>query len=437
MIRLLLFVCLFTCSFAVLSQSTQKSYRIKTGSLFDSETATFKKGLSILVKGNMIEAVKTDSELTDAEKNEYTFIDLSAYTILPGLIDAHTHLLSESKLYPGSTDPALSYLRDVNLRTDALRALYGAARAKTALEGGITAVQDLGNSGLFADVALREAINIGYVPGPRMRCSGPGLSTEGGQFPGLIYEQQHIASKEYRIVKSVDDAIQAVRENLTQKADVIKIYSDNAPNPTMLSVEEMKAIVNEAHRYGIRVTAHAVTNTSVYNAVMAGVDGIEHGYQVHDTTLQLMARKGVVWIPTFSDSVVFEKAMTIMNPTNPNIKRNISARIKSITELLQKAVKAGVTIVAGADDYTVLGFPYGEMFKRTLFMYHTAGIGIPQVLQSATIHAAKHLRWENRIGSIKKGFWADIIAVDPAIEKDINVLLNVKFVMKGGAIVKQ
>lgn len=435
--RFFLATCFMVASLAVLSQSSPKLYRIKTGSLFDSETGTFKKGLSVLVRGANIEAVKTEAELTDAEKNEYSLIDLSAYTLLPGLIDAHTHLLSESKLYPGSTDPSLSYLRDVNLRNDAIRALYGAGRAKSALEGGITAVQDLGNSGLFADVALRDAINLGYVPGPRMRCSGPGLSTQGGQFPGLIYEQQHIASREYRIVKSVDDAIQAVRENLTQKADVIKIYSDNAPNTTMLSMEEMKAIVNEAHRYGVRVTAHAVTNTSVYNAVMAGVDGIEHGYQVHDTTLQLMARKGVVWVATYADSVSFEKAMTIMNPNNPNIKRNIAARIKSISELMQKAVKAGVTIVAGADDYTVLGFPYGEMYKRNLFMYHTAGMSIPQVLQSATINAARHLRWENRLGSIKKGYWADLVAVDPAIEKDLNVLLNVRFVMKGGVIVKQ
>ena len=437
MYRFLLFVSFLLVSCTVCSESAPKTYRIKCGSLFDSETGTFKKGVYVLVKGAFIEAVKTEAELSDTVKRDYTLIDLSNYTVLPGLVDAHTHLLSESKLYQGNTDPALSYLRDVNLHTDAYRALYGASRAKSALEGGITAVQDLGNSGIFGDVALRDAINAGLVPGPRMRCSGPGLSTEGGQFPGLIYEQQHIASREYRIVKSVDDAIQAVRENLTQKADVIKIYSDNAPNPTMLSIEEMKAIVSEAHRYGVRVTAHAVTNTSVYNAVMAGVDGIEHGYQVQDTTLQLMARRGVVWVPTFADSVSFEKAMTIMNPNNPNIRRNISARIKSVSQLLQKGVKAGVTIVAGADDYTVLGFPYGEMFKRTLFMYNTAGLSIPQVLQTATINAAKHLRWENRIGNIKQGFWADLIAVDPAIEKDLNVLLNVQFVMKGGVMVKQ
>lgn len=305
------------------------------------------------------------------------------------------------------------------------------------LESGITAVQDLGNSGLFADVALRDAISAGYVSGPRMRCSGPGLSTEGGQFPGLIYEQQHIASKEYRIVKGVDDAIQAVREHVTQKVDLIKIYSDNAPNTTMLSVEEMKAIVNEAHRYGLRVTAHAISNTSVYNAVMAGVDGIEHGYQVQDTTLQLMAKKGVVWVPTFADSVTFEKAMTILNPNNQNMRRTIAARIKSISEVLQKGMKAGVTIAAGADDYTQLGMPYGEVFKRNLFMYHTAGMPIPQVLQTATLHAARQLRWEERIGSLKKGFWADLIAVDPSIEKDLSALLDVKFVMKGGVVVKQ
>ena len=389
----------------------------------------------ILVKGSLIEAVGTEREISDSLRKLATLIDLSAYAVLPGLVDAHTHLLSESKIYPNNTDPALAYLREVNLRSDALRALYGASRAKAALEAGITAVQDLGNSGLFGDVALRDAISLGYVPGPRMRCSGPGLATQGGQLPGLIYEQQHLASREYRIVKGAADAVQAVRENVTQKADVIKIYADNQPNVTQLSLEEIKAITAEAHRYGIRVTAHATTNEAVYNAVQGGVDAIEHGYQMDDTTMQLMAKKGVVWVPTFADSTTFVKGMGLFRPGNTNLGQAASSRIKSIGSSLQKGLKYGVTMAAGADDYSTLGMPYGEAFKRTLGAYVRGGMTIPQALQTATTAAAKHLRWENRIGVLKKGAWADIIAVDTGLPESIEALLTTQFVMKGGNII--
>ena len=128
----------------------------------------------------------------------------------------------------------------------------------------ITAVQDLGNSGQFADIALRKSINEGLINGPRMRCAGQGLSSEGGQMPDVIYKHRNIVNDEYRIILGITDAIQAVRENITQGADVIKIYSNNTPNVTALSVEEMQAIVKEAHRYGVRVTAHATDNKAIW-----------------------------------------------------------------------------------------------------------------------------------------------------------------------------
>ena len=151
-------------------------------------------------------------------------------------------------------------MKTLTMQGDAYRAIYGSVRAKAYLEAGITAVQDLGNSGEYADIALRKAINEGLVIGPRMRCAGRGLSSEGGQMPDVIYKHRDIVEDEYRIVKGKDDAMQAVRENITQGADVIKIYSNNTPNVTALSIEEMQAIVKEAHRYGLRVTAHATDN---------------------------------------------------------------------------------------------------------------------------------------------------------------------------------
>ena len=417
------------------AQQQTTKYRIKAGKLFDSEAGIFKTGLTILVKGQNIEDVKEESKLTDTERKEYELIDLANYAILPGLIDAHTHLLSEEKVYPGNNDFSMAYLRDINLRSDALRALYGASRGKTCLEAGITAVQDLGNSGRFADIALRDAINLGYVLGPRMRCSGPGLSTEGGQLPGLTYEHRDLASYEYRIVKNTDDCIQAVRENITQGADVIKIYSNNTPNRTMLSINEIKAIVNEAHRYKVKVTAHATNNQAVYNAVMGGVDGIEHGYQIEDSTMKLMAEKGVIWVPTNSDSLNIAYYFDLAFPKNPEMKKNIGRELKKTAERLQRGIKNGIIIVAGADDYVDVGMPYGETYKRTLFFYNQAGMPITDLLKAATINAANHLRWGNKIGIIKKDFWADMVAVDNNIDTDINSLLNVHFVMKGGKVI--
>src|SRR5579859_564213 len=190
-----------------MAQDKPASYLIKAGKLFDSETGEFKTGMVILVKDKRIEAVKPEQEATEAERSGYTVIDLSSYAVLPGLIDAHTHLLYREVIHPGNSVQSMDLIKELTTEGDAYRALYGAARAKAYLEAGITAVQDLGNSGQYGDVALRRAINEGLVPGPRMRCAGRGLASEGGQLPGLIYKHRDLVDDEYRIVKGVDDAI--------------------------------------------------------------------------------------------------------------------------------------------------------------------------------------------------------------------------------------
>jgi imidazolonepropionase-like amidohydrolase len=407
---------------------------LKAGKLFDSEAGEFKTGMVVYVKNGRIEEVKQEKDVTAYDKKNYLWIDLSRCTVLPGLIDAHTHLLSRELIYPNAPPPSTDPVKTVTLEGDAYRTLYGAAKAKGYLEHGITTVQDLGNSGQFADIALRTAINEELVPGPRMRCSGMGLSSEGGQFPGLRYPYRSIAEKEYRIVKGADDAIQAVRENIAQGADVIKIYSDNAPNNTMLSIDEMKSIVTEAKRYGLRVTAHAVNNTSVWNAVMAGVDAIEHGYRVDDSTFQLMKLCNVALIPTDGDSLGYAKFAEQKWPNDTAQLRRFIGFTKGRTERLKRAIKAGVTIVHGSDDYTDIRLPFGEMPLRNLIGYSLAGLSIPEVLKTATINAANHLRWGNRIGIIKKGYWADIIAIEGDLERDIYKLLNTQFVMKEGKV---
>jgi len=408
---------------------------IKAGTFFNSETGTFQSDIAIIVSTNKIESVKLFKDVSDKEKKECKFIDLSKYTILPGLIDAHTHLLFKETLPPNNKFTGLDMMKTLTMDGDAYRAIYGAVRAKAYLEAGITAVQDLGNSGQFADIALRKSINEGLVIGPRMRCAGTGLSSEGGQMPGVIYKHRTIINDEYRIVTSVADAIQAVRENITQGADVIKIYSNNTPNVTALSVEEMQAIVKEAHRYGVRVTAHATDNQAIYNAVISGVDGIEHGYEVQDSTLILMAKKGVVLIPTDGDNFTFLRYGVVAGFTDQNKEKNLMEEIrKKNGDRIKRAIKSGVTIVAGSDDYYDLELPFAEPSKRTLIGYFESGMTIPEILKAATINGAHQLNWSNKIGIIKAGFFADIIAVDNDLDKKINAIMNVHFVMKDGKV---
>jgi len=406
---------------------------IHAGRVFDSEAGSFTGARDIVVRDGRIVAVSEHESVPPGAR----VIDLKRLTVLPGLIDAHTHLLYLEQPSKNVAGTVLDEIRAAVIEGGALRALHGAARARTYLAAGITTVRDLGNSGRFNDVALRDAIRDGSVDGPRMFVSGPALASEGGQFPGLQPEFKAIAEEDYRIVRGPEDGALAVRENANYGVDLIKIYSNNTPNVTSLTPEEMRAIVTEAHRLGLRVAAHATSDEAVRQATEAGVNSIEHAYDVSDSTLALMARRGTFLVPTDLDSVL-DRQYVLRIPTRGDEPRPSPTLLddyaRSNHDRLLRAVHAGVRICAGSDDYADLGWPQGVASRRVLYAYTEAGLTPVQALQAATVNNAELLGRAGRLGVIKPGALADIIAVEGDPGRDIHALDRVRFVMKAGTV---
>lgn len=399
---------------------------IRAGRLFDSERGVFTGPRDVLVRGGTIAEVGENLAAPEGAR----VVDLRGHTLLPGLIDAHTHLLLETR---PRLDEGQEMAREVAFEGTALRALRGAARARTYLHAGVTTVRDLGNSGAWGDAALAQAIREGTLEGPRIWFSGPGLSPEGGQMPGVEHGHMAVVHGEYRIVNGVDDARRAVREAAVQGARVIKIYAENTPNPVSLTMDEMRAIVDEARRTGLTVAAHATGDEAAWRAVEAGVNTIEHGYEVSDSTFAFMARRGVALVPTDADRAMVDRLIEVMEmepAPPPEMREEYLARFR---DRIRRARAAGVTIVAGSDGYAALGGSRGEWSRRVLWAYRASGMSAAEVLQAATIDAARALA-EPRLGVITPGAFADLVAVEGDPSDDWEAMARVRFVMKGGRV---
>lgn len=379
---------------------------VRAARLIDVRTGNTIPNAVVLIEGDRIKAVGSNLAVPPGARS----VDLGNVTLLPGLIDAHTHLLHQ--YYREFGDDNANRIIEAAQVGAAKRALLGAKLAREMLEAGFTTVRDLGNSGVNGDVALRDAISAGWVIGPRVFASTRALAPVGGQFQILTPEAQMLVEREYVQISGVEEARRAVRQAIFDGADCIKVIVNSGPR--VLSLAELKVVVEEAHRAGRRVAAHATDGDSAaLIAAEAGVDSIEHAYTISEKVLNLMAEKKIFLVPTDAAGVA-----------------RYQARI-------QRAVKAGVRIAVGSDLYYEFpGKTRGQIAAGMYATYVASGMSTIDVLRAATMNPADLLDSTQSIGVIEEGRLANIIAVKGDVLKDIALLGSVEFVMKEGQVIK-
>ena len=413
----------FTVFFAgnVYAQPATK-YLLKVAKLYDSEKNIFIANQEILVEGKLITKVGTGIKVPA----NTSVINLQSCTVSPGLIDAHTHILTIQK-----TADALE--TDLLLNSDIERSLRAVKIAKEYLHSGFTTIRDLGNSGMFLDLNMKRAINKGWVIGPRMVVSGPILSPEDGQFFNLSSQNRAVIDREYRVIKNVEDARQAVKDHISKGADVIKVVMGDGR--ITLTTEEVRSIVQTAHYYGMKVTAHATYDEVIIKALDAGVDGIEHGYNISDSLLDRMASQRVYLVPTIGTVAGYTDILDDGKVKSAEEVKGLQDFVNKSEAIVKKAIDKGVMVVNGADMYIQVKGSQGDAAKNSMEAYYEGCGKAGEVLKTATRNAAIACGVDWFTGVIKEKMTADIIAFDGDIEKDFkNVLYKIKFVMKDGEV---
>ena len=354
-------------------------------------------------------------------------IDLGDTTLLPGLIDAHIHLF----LHPGAED-LQTVQESVSQRT-----IAALVAARDDLMAGFTAERDLGTEGAgSADTAVREAINRGLFPGPRLRVSGNAIDILGGHEDAIDYNPaQHISSNA-TYANSADELVTVIRAQLKEGADFIKIYETGPDSirdgrlftPYQYTEAELRAAVEEAARRGTHVAVHATGEPGTLYAAQAGVVSIEHADQLSEETMRLMKEKGIFAVPTFTISEYFAE-----HPLTPEQGRRERQLLEIHAQEFSKQLAAGVPVAAGSD---VGPFPHGTQAREFVLMVKY-GMKPLEALQADLLNGAKLLGWPNEIGALKTGYFADIVAVPGNPLDDISVLRRVSFVMKGGVVYRR
>jgi imidazolonepropionase-like amidohydrolase len=402
--------------------SIPKRTLVRAGHVLDVKTGKVADNQTVVVVGDLIQSIAPSSSVS-AQPGD-TVVDLGGMTILPGLIDVHTHLTMNTDFDP---------YRELT-ETDAKGAINGVANAKTTLMAGITSVRNVGAHG-FVDVDLRDAINAGQVPGPHMLVSGPLLGITGGHCDSNLLPIRY-----HQVGDGVADGIAAVqhrvRENIKYGADLIKICATGGvlskgddPQASQFTLEEMQAIVADAHRLGRKVAAHAHGAQGILWATEAGVDSIEHGSYIDDAGIAEMRKRGTYLVPT----LYLEDWMTQSGHLPPFYQQKMKDVSAVAKTNIKRAIQAGVKIAMGTDAAV---YPHGLNAHELDVYVNQLGMAPLAALQTATINAADLMGWTAKTGTLEPGKWADLIAVDKNPLEDIRVLQKVKFVMKAGTVYK-
>jgi imidazolonepropionase-like amidohydrolase len=424
-----LLVCLAFLIFPVFTFAQEKpaaapkKIAIRAGRLIDGKSDSVVTNALILIEGDKIVSVTPGGTAPTGIE----VLDLSRATVLPGFVDAHTHVLLQGDITEEDYDKQLLK------QSIPYRAILAARNAQIALSHGFTVLRDVETEGaMYADVDVKNAIANGEIPGPRMQVSTRAM-TPTGMYPLLGYSWELKVPTGVQYVDGVEEARKAVREQVMHGADWIKYYSDHGyfygadgilHSHVNFTDEEAKAIVDETHRLGHKVAAHAIGSDGIAAALKAGVDSIEHGDGLTESLIDEMVRKGVYWVPTIAVGAYVA----------PGRAGNWPKMVETEKAAFQLALKKGVKIVLGTD---VGGFDWRDLNEAKEFEYYVNyGMTPMQAIRTATTSAAELLGWSDKMGTIEAGKWADIVAVSGDPLKDITELERVKFVMKAGAVFK-
>jgi imidazolonepropionase-like amidohydrolase len=426
----LTFVLVFFSCAPLAAQSSQaqsapnpRAIVLHAARLLDVESGRITAPGEILVEGDVIKEVGGKvTHPSDAE-----MIDLGDTTLLPGLIDAHVHLF----LHPGAED-----LQTIE-ESVPQRTITATLAARADLMAGFTAERDMGTEGAgSADTDVRNAINSGQIPGPRLRISGNAINILGGHEDAIGYNPAQHVLPNATYANNSDELVAVIREQLKEGADFIKIYETGTDTlvkgrfstPYQYSEEELTAAVREAARTGHRVAVHATGEPGTLYAARAGMESVDHAYQLSDETMRIMHERQIFAVPTFSIAAYF--ADHAATPEAAARERDMLALHASE---FKKQLAAGVPIAMGSD---VGPFPHGSQAREFVLMVK---FGMPPLaaIQAGTLNGAKLLGWQDQIGDLKPGYAADIVAVPGNPLDDITALQKVSFVMKNGTVYRQ